>query len=119
MFTVSPLVLSFSQVVALPVQFSTSNINGLVKEEASREDTQHVDDALEVVEVRVNTVRDASVLHLDGHSGTVLDDGLVHLADGSSGERVKVDLLEVLLPIVTVFTNKVFGDLLKGHNVSF
>ena len=115
---VSSLVLSLSKVVALPVKLSSGDIYRLIQIEASREYSKQVDDSLEVVQVTINTVGYACVLHFEGHTHAVLDDCLVHLADGSCGERVQVDLVEVFLPFLAVFTDQVLGDLLQWHDVS-
>ena len=115
---VSSLVLSLSKVVALPVKLSSGDIYRLIQVEAPREYSKHVDDSLKVVQVTVNTVGYACVLHFEGHTHAILDDRLVHLADGGCGERVQVDLVEVLLPFLAVFTDQVLGDLLQWHDVS-
>ena len=105
MLPVSSLVLSLSEVVALPVKLSSRDIDRLIQVKASREYAQHVDDPLEVVQVAINTVGNACVLHFEGNTHAVLDDGLVHLADGSGSEWVQVDFVEVSLPILAVLTD--------------
>ena len=56
---------------------------------------------LGVVEVALDGLVDARVLHLDGHDPTVVEDGLVHLADGRGGDRFGVPVEEELFGVVT------------------
>lgn len=112
MCSVGSLVLCLPEVVALPMQLPSRDIDRLIEVETPWEDAEHVYDPLKVVEVAIYTVGDSCVLHLDGHTKAVFDDGFVHLADGGGCEWVKVDLLEVGLPILSVLSDQVLGYLL-------
>lgn len=110
---------SLTGVVTLPVKLTSRDFDELVEVQATREHAKKVDKHFEVVQVRVDTVGNTSVLDLKRNSLAVFEHSVVNLTDTCSGKREEVDLAEVLLPVFPVSVFEDSNDLLYWHNVSF
>ena len=83
--------------------------------ETRRHPLHQPQDHAEVLHVGPHSGRDAGVLHLDRHAATVVEVGLVDLADRRRGDRHRVEALEDVLDLLAVLALDHLLHVLEGH----
>jgi len=118
-FPICSLICSFSFIVTFPMHLSSSNIQNFVQVETSWYDTKHVNDSVEIVEVTIDTICNACVLHFNGDFHVVCQGCFMNLSDTCCSKWIQIDFIEMIFPCTSIFTNEILLYLLKWHDVSF